>query len=330
MKEMKYDGGLQELYSNNLKLLGWITAVFVLPFATYSFFSDRYIIGFLGYLLVIISGLNTYFIHKKQRLLIPYVLWFLVYMIELFFLTKLLGLKALLWAYPIIFTIYFIQERKAARIYSAITYIFLVILGLMWAELELTIRFAVTLFISILFCDGLVGVLMKMESRLRELALRDPLTNAHNRRHMNDVLKNTTEEIRRNFGPGCLLMFDIDYFKKINDKHGHSAGDSILIKLVDTLHKRQRKLDYVFRSGGEEFVLLLRNTELQQALALAESLRQHVEENISYDGQAITISLGVAEYQTGETEEEWLGRADAHMYEAKESGRNCVYPQVLT
>ena len=146
---------------------------------------------------------------------------------------------------------------------------------------------------------------------------------------MNDILEVTIEEIRREFGPASLIMLDIDHFKKINDKYGHIVGDKVLVKLVDLLHKRQRKLDYVFRAGGEEFVLILRNTGLQQAISLAENLRKNVEEMELLEGEKITISLGVAEYQTGETEVEWLNRADELLYEAKNSGRNCVRPAVL-
>jgi len=321
---------LQELYLRNLIFLGWVVAIFVTPFAIYSFFQQRYSIVLTAVVLVLISIINSLSIKHKRVILIPYFLWFCIIICELTLLTVTIGIKALLWSYPFVFTIFFVQERRAARIYSFIVYISLIGASSFSSDIELVLRFAVTLFMLILLTDAAVSELIRMEGKLREMTIRDPLTNAHNRRYMNYMMEITIEETRREFGPASIIMLDIDHFKKINDKHGHAKGDVVLIKLVDLLHKRQRRLDYVFRSGGEEFVMILRNTGLQQALSLAENLRVNIEKNELLEGEKITISLGVAEYQAGETEVEWLQHADELLYEAKNSGRNCVRPAVLS
>lgn len=320
--------GLQELYLRNLMFLGWVTAAFVTPFAVYSLFQQRYAVFLVASLLIAISVINSYSIKQQRKLIIPYFFWYLIIVIELVLLTATIGIKGLLWSYPFMFTIFFVQERDVARIYCAITYISLIVAITFSYDTELSFRFAVTLFMLILLTDAIINELIRMEQKLRELTIRDPLTNAHNRRFMNHILQITTEETRREFGPASIILIDIDHFKEINDKYGHEIGDLVLMKIVDLLHQRQRKLDYVFRSGGEEFVMILRNTDLKQALSVAESLRIHVEETELLEDERITISLGVAEYNPGESEVEWLRRSDELLYVAKNNGRNCVCPVV--
>lgn len=329
MNNIQRSTGLQELYLRNLMFLGWVVVFFVTPFVVYSFFQQHYAIVLTSSVFIVISIVNSFSIKNKRVILIPYFFCFSLIVITLVLLITMIGIKALLWTYPFVFTIFFVQERHIARIYSSIFYISLVVASAFSSELDILLRFAVTLFMLILLTDAVVSELMRMESKLREMTVRDPLTNAHNRRYMNHIMEITIEETRRNFGPASIVMLDIDHFKKINDKHGHAKGDAVLIKLVNLLHQRQRKLDYVFRSGGEEFVMILRNTGLQQALSLAENLRINIEETELLDGEKITISLGVAEYHAGETEAEWLHQADELLYEAKHSGRNCVRPAVL-
>ena len=323
------DNSLQDLYRRNLVLLGWVTVLFLFPFMVYNLTMGHIAGGILMLGLIIIAAANALSVQYYKHWLIPYWLFFSAKLYTLLYATYNISEVVLFWSYPLAFIIFFVQPRFPARVMSAILAISMIGSTIYLFEMELVARYAFTLLMLIMFCDVLVGVLIQMESKLSEQAIRDPLTNAHNRRYMNDILEVTIEEIRREFGPASLIMLDIDHFKKINDKYGHIAGDTVLVKLVDLLHKRQRKLDYVFRAGGEEFVLILRNTGLQQAISLAENLRQNAEETDLHEGEKITISLGVAEYQKGETGVEWLHRADELLYEAKNSGRNCVRPAVL-
>jgi diguanylate cyclase (GGDEF)-like protein len=292
----------------------------------YSFIQGRYIDGVLVTFLICIAALNSLGIQRNNRQVVAYWFFFVIKLITLSYAIYSLGSKVLFWSYPLAFIVFFVQPRLPARVMSLVTAVVLIALSLYLFEMELVSRFALTLLMMIMFCDVLVGVLMELESKLSDLAIRDPLTDAYNRRHMNTLLETTIEETRRNFGPACLIELDVDYFKKINDKYGHHAGDTVLKNLVDLLHNRKRKLDYVFRTGGEEFVLLLRNTSMRQAIMFAESLRMSVEEAHLINGETITISIGVAEYQSDETDDEWLQRADENLYAAKYKGRNCVWP----
>jgi diguanylate cyclase (GGDEF)-like protein len=323
------DNSLKEVYNLNLLILGWVTVIFLLPFAVNSIFHERYIVGALVLFLVFIAAINSLSLHYKEKKLVPYWFFFFFKISTLVFAIFKLGYVTAYWSYPLAFIIFFVQPLSHARVMAFIMASSLIGSAFYLFEIELVSRFALTLIMLMMFCDVFVRVLMTMESKLSELAIRDPLTNAHNRRYMNYIMEMTIEETRREFGPATIVMLDIDHFKKINDQYGHAKGDTVLIKLVNLLHQRQRKLDYVFRSGGEEFVMILRNTGLQQALSLAENLRVNIEGTELLEGEKITVSLGVAEYQTGETEVEWLHRADELLYEAKDRGRNCVQPDVL-
>lgn len=158
-------------------------------------------------------------------------------------------------------------------------------------------------------------------------ALRDPLTNTGNRIAMDQVLGREVELARRNGQPLSMLMLDIDLFKRINDEHGHSAGDEVLKAVATTLKNQLRNIDMVFRYGGEEFLVLLSGTPREGAALVGERLRQAVMElQCVAQGKPIelSISLGCATLESGEPIEGLLDRADKALYSAKRSGRNCL------
>ncbi|HEY7510653.1 MAG TPA: GGDEF domain-containing protein, partial [Vicinamibacteria bacterium] len=124
--------------------------------------------------------------------------------------------------------------------------------------------------------------------------------------------------------PLALVMLDVDHFKRVNDEHGHKAGDAVLRGLVQLLRHRARAVDLLFRMGGEEFVLLLPDTPEDAAAGVAEELRQAIAATALLDGKVVTASLGVAAARPDDTVESWLRAADAAMYAAKEAGRNRV------
>src|SRR5581483_9409333 len=117
---------------------------------------------------------------------------------------------------------------------------------------------------------------------------------------------------------------DVDRFKAINDEVGHAAGDNALKRLVDIVRARARQLDVLFRSGGEEFALLLTGAGFTAALDVAEDLRSRVATDEVLPGRSVTISLGVSELRDGHSVEGWIEEADAALYLAKQGGRNRV------
>ncbi|ACD67079.1 MAG TPA: sensor domain-containing diguanylate cyclase [Sulfurihydrogenibium sp.] len=155
----------------------------------------------------------------------------------------------------------------------------------------------------------------------------DPLTGAFNRRGFEIIIQKLLEISQITDAPITLAMADLDYFKKINDTFGHLAGDEALKHFVNIIKRNLRKSDYVFRIGGEEFLILLPNTELKDAVEIVERIRKDLEENsLHYDGKEIkiTASFGLAEVDKEKYINEIIKKADEKLYKAKESGRNKV------
>ena len=159
---------------------------------------------------------------------------------------------------------------------------------------------------------------------LNRLASTDKLTGAWNRRRLEEAVINEMDRLKRYDHPLSLLVIDIDFFKKINDKHGHGAGDQVLAELASVVQATIRTTDSLTRWGGEEFVVLCPNTTLSTVSMLAERLREKIATSRFPAVEHITASIGVAECMAGETWEQWFQRADAALYRAKACGRNQV------
>ena len=156
-------------------------------------------------------------------------------------------------------------------------------------------------------------------------ALRDPLTETGNRVAMDQTLQREIDMARRHMHPLSLLMLDIDHFKKINDTHGHAAGDSVLRAVAGAIKRQLRNVDMVFRFGGEEFLILLSNTGRDAAGMVGERLRQAAQaQDYWVEGTRIelTVSLGCSTLLAAESAESLLRRADNALYVAKREGRN--------
>ncbi|MGY2342143.1 GGDEF domain-containing protein [Pseudomonas sp. SDO5532_S415] len=156
-------------------------------------------------------------------------------------------------------------------------------------------------------------------------ALRDPLTDTGNRIAMDQTLLREIEVSRRHLHPLSLLMLDIDHFKQINDTHGHSVGDEVLKAVAASIKQQLRNVDMVFRFGGEEFLIVLSNTNREAAALVGERLRLAVQtEEFVAEGRSIelTVSLGCSTLLPGESAESLLRRADNALYVAKREGRN--------
>lgn len=154
----------------------------------------------------------------------------------------------------------------------------------------------------------------------RRLALHDPLTGLGNRRHLEIVADGSLAMARRYGTPFSIILLDLDHFKLYNDTYGHSAGDRLLIEVARTMKKEVRDTNLVVRYGGEEFLILLPDTEITAALAVAERIRVKISENTG-----ITISLGVSwAKDAAKTMDELIAVADVALYQAKNSGRNQV------
>lgn len=187
---------------------------------------------------------------------------------------------------------------------------------------NLAISLAVTLIVVLLTHLALT----RYQVRLEEMASTDKLTGLLNRQAFAILLDKLMAEYRRSPLPISVLLADVDLFKEINDLHGHAAGDRMLQRVAQLMSGMLRQSDFAVRWGGEEFLLVLKNCALDEAAKIAEKLRQVVETADYGAGDLrITISVGVAQYDGGETPAHAIGRADAALYAAKRAGRNCVH-----
>lgn len=163
---------------------------------------------------------------------------------------------------------------------------------------------------------------------VREKAALDPLTQLFNRASLDAHLERVADLAFLLSSSPCILMIDVDHFKKINDSYGHPAGDEVLRRVADGLVRNfLRREDFVARYGGEEFVVVIPDSSLHNAELRAERVRQSLSELEIDSGKGkiqITVSIGLASLSSGDAGVSWLARADSALYEAKGSGRNCV------
>ncbi|MCG2586890.1 biofilm regulation diguanylate cyclase SiaD [Massilia sp. TS11] len=161
--------------------------------------------------------------------------------------------------------------------------------------------------------------------KLQEAASHDGLTGLINRRRMDEYLSSEAERSGRHAQPFALAMLDVDHFKLVNDQFGHDVGDRVLISVAQTVIDQLRDYDQCARWGGEEFMLLLPQTSLAEAIVVLERVRESISTQLVPAGShnlSVTVSVGLTCYQPGEHVEDTVRRADQAMLESKRAGRN--------
>ncbi|MBR1554761.1 MAG: GGDEF domain-containing protein [Oscillospiraceae bacterium] len=171
---------------------------------------------------------------------------------------------------------------------------------------------------------------------LEKYVCYDTLTHLLNRRSMDDYLQKAYQEASQEGTSFCLLMMDIDDFKKVNDTYGHDCGDEVLRYVANTISTSVRKDDSVFRWGGEEILVLMHSGEVQASLS-AEKIRREIEQDaVSYRGEnniSVTVTIGLSAYRNGMTIQQMMDEADQKLYYGKKHGKNqvvCRIPETVT
>lgn len=188
-----------------------------------------------------------------------------------------------------------------------------------------------TLVLPVLTLGAVMMVHDTMMTKSEHAANRDFLTGAWSRRAFFELAERELSRARRTGRKLSLLLLDVDHFKNINDSHGHAGGDRVLVDIVLRADMAIRDIDYFGRVGGEEFAVLLPETDRSAAMLVAERLRSTLERTAQADSArdmpsiaAYTVSIGLAVLRDSESFQELMGRADAALYKAKASGRNTV------
>ncbi len=299
-------------------------AIAISPFAIIRFMQQNWIMALVDILMIAGMVIIFAYVYLTRRTHYPSIILALTALSGLSVVTFLKGAEVIYWAYPTMIGLYFILSPHLAVLFGSVTAIVLVLILMGTLELPHFIAILLTLAVNNIFAYIFSRGMNRHSQQLTELTRLDPLTNAGNRRSLDEKLREVTQLLERSHHDAALIFIDIDHFKTINDTYGHAMGDDVLIKLVASLKNRIRKSDYVYRMGGEEFVVLAMCSTENAVRQLAEDLRRLVEHEEYIEGHKVTTSLGVAMYQLNDPVGHWLERADNALYEAKRTGRNKV------
>ena len=245
----------------------------------------------------------------------------------------------IIWFYLLILVAYMITSKTSGILYTLASIVMILSVNF-FVDLKLSdiainsavLGLLIGSFLSSVYTNKITNYedsLKKQNSSLSLLASTDYLTGIMNRRMFNEISEHYFQTAQKNELYLTLLLLDLDHFKKVNDTYGHQAGDQILKRFVKTLEGILNKSDIFARIGGEEFAILLSQTNSDEAYVLAERIRKEIENVfITYDGQDIfvTTSIGISESKQSDTEfENIFSRADMALYQAKNLGRNRTY-----
>jgi len=170
---------------------------------------------------------------------------------------------------------------------------------------------------------------LTLSKQYEQLAYTDQLTKLCNRRGALSKLELEQPRIARNKEPLSVILCDVDHFKRVNDQYGHSAGDAVLVRIGEIFTELIREQDTIARWGGEEFLFILPQTKAENAAVLAKKIHQALARELSnFEGTsiAITVSMGIEQMNANQVIDEVINRADKHLYEAKNTGRNRTFP----
>ncbi len=297
----------------------------IVPFAIIQVFAGDWTSGVIIMSLALVCLSVAWQIHRGGRmsrrdLLLAICIGNLVVLVMVF----RLHLQTLLWAYPLLAVNYYFAGPRKGSILCAISLSLIFFNAHGWAGEALYPRIIGSLLTTTLLAFVFSVSIVRQQRALADLISSDPLTGANNRREMQAELARALHAHGRYGTPSTLILIDIDHFKQVNDQHGHSVGDQVLVELVRLINKRLRQSDRLFRFGGEEFLVLLPDTGLDAAISLAVELTELVRETPLAGLQGVTISSGIAGNRGSANPDEWFKRGDRALYQAKQAGRDRI------
>lgn len=307
-------------------VFGFALAPFLTPFSIYSWMNGRALMGVLTAIIIGFSLVNSYMILRKGRRVVSYWAVYLPILAAFGWGIVTVTPMVAFWCYPVSIVTLFVSTRRMGRLMTLLGIAVIVPCAYVAMDPQSFVRFAPTYVMACYFVDLVIGLLDRLQRNLTDMAITDSLTGAYNRRHFDVMLADALAQHRRGLASVSLLTLDVDYFKQINDRFGHGAGDAVLEGIVRELRQRIRSIDTLFRIGGEEFSLIARGIPEADAIDLAESLREHVACADLLPASPVTISIGIAQYDGSEDRDELVRRSDRNLYEAKQRGRNRVWP----
>lgn len=301
-----------------------LTVFALSPFALLHLWGANWLMFGVNLILVGVMLANAWALQRHRPPVIPF--WTLGFVMVAGACSSVLaqGLNGVVWAYPALFMFFFVLARGLAMTLGLVLLVAVTAASTLSLGWPLAARIFMSLGFVLIMINVVLNVVGELQRALQTQAITDPLTGAFNRRHLQMHLAQRVLPAGAAAPGDALLAIDIDHFKRINDSHGHAVGDEVLRRLVAVVATRKRGSDLLFRTGGEEFVLLLPRIAPDVAQRVAEDLRQRLAQAQLMTGETITVSIGVAALRPGQNAEAWVQAADAALYEAKRSGRNRV------
>jgi len=304
--------------------LSAIAALLLLPFSVSHMFAGRWLLGGAILAALLILTVNAWSLSRGQPPRVAFWTMTVALIAAVLASIRLQGINGVFWAYPTLFICYFVLTRRVALMLSGLLVLMTPLVVAYVLSTAVAIRVGATLLLTLVMINVVLNVIGGLQRAMLLQTITDPLTGAFNRRHLDAQLAQLVAGGSDARSANAMLAIDIDHFKAINDRHGHATGDEVLKATVAVLASRKRQTDMLFRTGGEEFVLLLARTPLNDALGVAEDLRQRIEQAPLLPGQRVTVSIGLSAHSPGQDASAWLQAADAALYEAKHQGRNRV------
>ncbi len=303
-----------------------LAAVFILtPFSVNNFVQGRPVLGLGSFAIVVVLGFRSWRMWRgldAERLtllvLVPSILLFLSLSIQN------QGIVGIFWSYPALMAFYILLSERSAILANLLLLVVVAPQAWMVLDENLAWRAVATLLAVSVFAAIFIHAIAIAHGRLEKLATTDSLTGLLNRATLMDEIADAIEQNHRSAAPVTLFAFDIDHFKSINDSFGHARGDDVLVELAELLRTRFRRIDRIFRTGGEEFLIILSGTDEATGTMIGEELREKIASSQILRERPVTISGGIASLLPDDSADAWLQRADERMYEAKNTGRNRI------
>lgn len=295
------------------------------PFMILSIVQGRVVMAAGTGFVVLMLSINTWLVTRGRDYetvtLVVLVPCGMLFMTHVF---RVDGIIGSVWCYPALLACYCMLSQRKAWIANVI--ILAIALPMIWTTMDpaLSARFSATLIAVSLFAAILVREIDAQQHRLQYQIEHDPLTGLLNRTSLRGRLEASIIRRQTTGEPAALLTLDLDHFKQINDRFGHDTGDLVLCEIASLLRQHVQSEDAVFRLGGEEFLILLADTNGTLARARAEVLRVQIEQAAIVQHTPITASIGIAVLRATDDRSQWAKRSDDRLYKAKGAGRNRV------
>jgi diguanylate cyclase (GGDEF)-like protein len=303
-------------------ILSAVGALGILPFTVLRYIQGEWIAAIVDTIIVLgFLGLGIY-VYRTRRVHVASIAIACFCMAGVISTVYIIGAHQVYWVYPALMAVFYMVRPRIALVLAIITVAALMPQLIENIDSHATFTVLITIVVMSSFAFAFSRITNRQREQLMQLATKDPLTGAGNRRGLETKLEDVVNNHKRNGIRASMLLLDLDHFKKVNDVHGHAVGDQILKRVTEIVDLRIRVTDSLYRIGGEEFVVVLERQDASRAAHLAEQLRTLVQANELVPDRSVTISLGVAELKSDETPNDWMHRADEALYRAKRAGRN--------